>query len=1234
MGFPCQKSLVTSRACAGALTLLLSGSVAEGAMLNRWSFNSAGNATSGTVFLDSIGGVPLTVVGNGATINGTTITLPGTTNGNQSPASLSAYLDLPNGIVSSKTNLTFEFWVTPLSNRSWARLVDFGRMDRSGMGTGAALGEIRPDASSAPGTTQSWDHIMLTLSPNGAANSQQLEGRLDGGSALFSQTTRTVSTGTRYHVAMVFEDGVGNPSGGQLRWYLNGVLATSVDLPFKLQSLEDVNNWIGRSQYTADSMINASLDEIRIYDNAMSQAEVQASFNAGPNPAFSAPVAQPDSLTMHRGQKALIAVTANDTGPFAPPSVTITTPPQFGTAVPDSQGRVLYSSTSGQPTNDQFAYTVSGPGGTSQPGNVTVNFSNQLRLTPAGLNVPSSAPATTLAVVNAFSGLTFSQPVHITSPPGETRRLFICEKTGLVRVVPDVTATTPTATTFLNVGAMLSSRGESLATNSECGLLSVAFHPNFATNRQFFVFYSANRAGSLYQRVSRFTANATNPAIADPSSEQILIDQSDAADNHNGGDMAFGPDGYLYISTGDGGDQNDSQNNSQTITKNFFSSILRIDVDRRTGNLEPNANPAVVLGNGTARYRVPADNPYVGVTSFNNITIPTADRPKIRTEFWAVGLRNPWRMSFDPDTGDLYTGDVGGNAREEVNIITRGGNFGWAFREGTIAGPKTGTAVGAINPLYEYQHVGGNFGGYSITGGVFARNNRFALLNNAYYFADYVSGNIWSLRRNGGNVTVDRIAGEGGIVAFGRDPSNNDVLMANLNNGSIRRLVATTVTNSFPQTLSATGLFADLTDLSPTPGVLPYSVNRPFWSDFADKRRWFTLPDPAARFTWTNEGAWIAPAGAIWVKHFDIEMVRGNPASKKRLETRLLVRNSAGAYGVSYRWNDAGTEATLAPDEGVDFPLSITSNGSAIQQTWSIPSRASCISCHNAPAGHMLSFKTRQLNQDGPINGFQGNQIDLLASAGFFSNSLPPSNTLPRHTRPGEAGATTTSHVRSYLEANCAFCHMPGGTAPSNWDARELTPLSATGLINGIPNNTGGNPLNRLIVPGNTSLSVLLHRLAATGGFGRMPPIGSNVLDQATISQIQTWISSDLPARKDYAAWRVEKFGSTTSPAGDPNANPDGDPATNQAEFLIGTEPNSGTSFPNSSLNTDGNQITISLPVPANRIVWIETSTDLITWTRWNVPGNNALSGPAGIRTFTGPLTGSRQFFRPVVLED
>jgi uncharacterized repeat protein (TIGR03806 family) len=477
-------------------------------------------------------------------------------------------------------------------------------------------------------------------------------------------------------------------------------------------------------------------------------------------------------------------------------------------------------------------------------------------------------------------------------------------------------------------------------------------------------------------------------------------------------------------------------------------------------------------------------------------------------------------------------------------------------------GPKAAVPgfVG-INPIYEYNHTGlagdPNFKGNSVTGGVVYRGNRFAGLVGAYIFADYVSGNIWSLRRNtGAPPTVVRLGGDTGIAGFGIDPSNGDVLLCDLDAGVLRRLVTGDAPGStFPQNLSATGLFSDLTDLAPAPGLLPYNVNLPFWSDFAVKRRWFIVPDGVGDFTYNHDGAWGVPDGTVWVKHFDLDLTRGNPATRRRVETRLLVKNAVGVYGVSYLWNAAQTEATLAPDEGVNIPFDVMEGGVPRVQTWRIPSRAECTTCHTPQAGFALSFNTRQLNLTAEMNGFTSNQIGLLEGHGFLTNSAGSPNLLPRHVRPDETAYSVEARVRSYLDVNCATCHRPGGTAtPAAWDGRAQVTLAQTGLINGNATNNQGNPLNKLIVPGDTPHSVVLNRMAVTNGFTRMPPLASNELDAANIALVTAWITNSLPSQLTYDQWRLQYFGDTTSPDGAPDADGDGDGATNRAEFL-GHEP-------------------------------------------------------------------------------
>jgi glucose/arabinose dehydrogenase len=731
--------------------------------------------------------------------------------------------------------------------------------------------------------------------------------------------------------------------------------------------------------------------------------------------------------------------------------------------------------------------------------------SQALVRTPAtSLQFPAAAPATTYATTPAFAGLSFTQPVALVSAPGDTRRLFVVEKPGRIWLIPDVTAAAPTRSLFLDLTSRVS---VSTNPNDERGLLALAFHPEYASNRQFFVWYTTTAttgAGSgLHNRLSRFRASATDANAADLGSEEPLLTQRDEANNHNGGELLFGPDGYLYLSLGDEGGANDQYQNAFVIDRDFFAGILRLDVDRRPGSLAPNAHPAVHAG----AYAVPADNPFVGASSFNGQPVSPA---AVRTELWATGLRNPWRMAFDSATGQLWCADVGQGAREEINVIARGGNYGWPFREGTLSGPRTTPPAGAsfIAPVWEY----GRSEGFSVTGGLLYRGPKYAALQGRYLFADFGSGRVWALQPDGANpveaARVQLLTTDAGISSFGLDPATGDILLADLLDGSIKRLVASTSSGGppFPSTLSATGAFADTATLTPAAGLVAYEPNVSFWSDHAHKRRWFALPDPTSRFGLERDGPWSLPAGAVWVKHFDLELTRGNPATSRRIETRVLVKTSEGVYGLSYRWNDAQTDATLVPDEGADQTFTITENGASRSQTWRFPSRAECLTCHTAVGGHALSFNTRQLNR--------GDFLPQLIAAGYVQTSPGfVANSAPALARADDPNASLEHRARSYLDANCSQCHQPGGAALGSWDARVATPLALANLLDGTLVDHGGNATNRVIVPGDPTRSHVLTRMAIRGP-GQMPPLASNERDLAGETLLRQWIAAlaDTPA--------------------------------------------------------------------------------------------------------------------------
>ncbi|HEV2694629.1 MAG TPA: PQQ-dependent sugar dehydrogenase [Verrucomicrobiae bacterium] len=730
-------------------------------------------------------------------------------------------------------------------------------------------------------------------------------------------------------------------------------------------------------------------------------------------------------------------------------------------------------------------------------------------------SLPPTPPQFGYTVDNAFPSLTFDQPVCIAWPPQETNRLFVLEKTGAIVVITNLA--NPTRTVLLTLPVY--STGES-------GLLGLAFHPGYATNRQFYVFYSVyltNSQGTgIFQTISRFRTTTTNQNVALPSSERVLIQQYDRLDNHNGGDLHFGPDGYLYASVGDEGAQYNGYSNAQDITNNFFSAILRIDVDKRAGNLPANPHPA-----SSTNYYIPADNPFVGVTSFNGQTFGAN---KVRTEFFSIGYRNPWRFSIDPATGLIYVGDVGQDLYEEVDVISKGANCGWPYYEGLHAAPPLypsqptilgNPPPGLTFPIAEIPHSGAaqNYNGNSVIGGVVYRGNRITQLYGHYVFADNGDTTVWMLTPNGTNYApYQAITSAAGPSAIGTDPRNGDILICQLYNGQIGRLdyTATQTGAPLPPTLADTKAFTDLTTLTPAAGIVNYDLNVPFWSDNAIKSRWFSVPNQNLTIGFNTNGNWSFPTGTVWIKHFDLQLTNGSIASTKRIETRFIIRNTNGVYGITYRW-DSLTNATLVPEQGTDDVFTINDGGTLRTQVWHYPSRSECLACHSAAGGYGLGFNTPQLNRTLTYGTLTTNQISALSAAGYFTT--PVTNDV--HSLLALAAATNTAaslefRARSFLAANCSQCHQPGGAAQrATWDARITTPTSAASLIKTVPANNLGDTNNFIIAPGSLTNSILLTRMA-TRDLGslpsiQMPPLASNLTNAAATKLISDWISTMRP---------------------------------------------------------------------------------------------------------------------------
>lgn len=769
----------------------------------------------------------------------------------------------------------------------------------------------------------------------------------------------------------------------------------------------------------------------------------------------------------------------------------------------------------------------------------------------------------------------------LASPPGDSSRLMYAGLGGVIRVL--VRGETERTGTFLDLSGRVAFGGER-------GLCSMVFHPGYATNGQFFVCYCHQMPGSevLRVRISRFRVDPEDPDRALLESEEPLISQVHRGDVHFAGDMHFGPDGYLYVSLGDEG-YGSQWDNAGRWDHNFFSAILRIDPDFREGGLLPNPHPAVHPG----MYLVPPDNPFINRTNYviggqnQNFDMKLEN---LRTEFWAVGFRNPWRMSFNRETGDLYVNDVGVSAREEVNLVVPGGHHGWFWKEGSLPWPFNYPSQGLVDPIYEYEHTEGRV---AITGGLFVRDSRMGELDHSYLFADW-TGQIHGMTRyaDGSHGSVEQLGFLPAIATMALDPLDGSVLMGG---DGVHRMERSGVAVELPELLSGTGLFSSVATLTPAAGLFPYEVNQPFWSDHAIKSRWFGLPTGEGRIGFRPDAAWIAPKGTVWVKHFDFPTSDVNPAEQRRLETRVIVQAGEGIYGVTYRWNESGTEAFLVEGMGAEEDILIQTAEGTRKQRWRYPSRTECLTCHTKAGGQALSFNTPQLNRIGADGG---HQLLGLMEAGYFEGSpVVQPNLLPAHPELADETVSLEHRVRSYFDVNCSYCHQPAGANRSPWDGRSKVPLEDAFIV--------GQPAihqiatlyqvfaTNIVQAGAPSASVLYRRVHDLGPL-HMPPLGTFVENTVALGLLQRWIGEALVTRPTYAAWKTQHLAGVPEELVLPGADADGDGDPNLHEFLVGTDAkDAGDRWVPEVLALPGQVPTVRFVRKAGRDYRVETATSV-----------------------------------------
>ena len=702
-------------------------------------------------------------------------------------------------------------------------------------------------------------------------------------------------------------------------------------------------------------------------------------------------------------------------------------------------------------------------------------------------NLPPTGSYTMQSQV-VFPRLAFDQPLFVTEAPDNSNRLFVLEKPGRIKVFPKLSDPPPTSvTTFLDIST-------SVATASEQGLLGLAFDPAFTTNGRFYVTYSSNEISTSSTHLSRFTLVNPTSNIANPATEDVLLTQSQTTEIHKSGMLAFGPDGKLYVSIGDGGINGNGQ-----VTGNLLGKILRLDV-----TTTPSAGQ---------KYVIPADNPFTG--------IPGATRKEI----WAYGLRNPWRFGFDTATGILYCGDVGYASWEELDIITKGANYGWPIREGNhCVGGGTCTSAGLTPPILEYDHSVGN----AITGGYVYHGTAVPQLSGMYIFGDYGSRKVWALKYDGAAITTGpiQLVGDTGfeLPSFGQDASGEVYLMSLFTGGGhlyLLRPAPPATGAAFPTKLSdlpallQAGLGHDLT----TSGVLPYAPSAKLWSDGANKERFIAMPGLQTA-TYTSSGGWSFPENTVILKNFVLPLDERVPAGpSRRVETRLLYRKNTTWNGFSYQWNAGGTDADLL-STGTTSSFNITTaDGNTTNILWQFPSSAQCAQCHTPAAGGVLGLSTPAMNCSFSYlsTGTPDNQLRALEHSGFFSTLLPAAPALlPRMPDPFDTAATTESRARAYLHANCAQCHRPGGPAPVSMDLRWEATNYQMNVID-VPPQAGnlGVANARIVAPGDPDRSILVKRMSDRGITHQMPPLASNRVDAAGVALIRSWISASpaLPVR-------------------------------------------------------------------------------------------------------------------------
>jgi glucose/arabinose dehydrogenase len=724
-----------------------------------------------------------------------------------------------------------------------------------------------------------------------------------------------------------------------------------------------------------------------------------------------------------------------------------------------------------------------------------------------------------------FPNAKFNHPLLIARCPG-AERLFVGEQEGMLYSLANKPDAKPEV--FLDLRKEYKALVPNPSAKGISEMYGLVFHPQFEKNRYCYVCYVLQKKDNVPgylpdgSRVSRFKVTDTDPPRIDPASEEVVI--TFQGGGHNGGDLHFGPDGMLYISTGDGRGPNppDPLNTGQDCS-DLLSSVLRVDVDKKDAG---------------KNYAVPKDNPFVALKD-------------VRPEIWAFGFRNPWRMSFDRKTGDLWVGDVGWELWEMVHKVEKGGNYGWSIVEGRQP-VKPDQKIGPAPirpPLLELSHTIA----CSVTGGYVYRGKKFPELVGAYVFGDWETRRLWAARFDGDKLVEmpELVKPNIRVVAFGEDHAG-ELYFLDYDTGfmyTLEKNAAGAANTKFPTKLSGTGIFADVAKLAPAEGVIPFYPNVRQWQDGAaadyllalpelSTVSFFTKPRPLPGQVFWHDFQMQFPKDAVLVKTLSLDVLGAKGQTEKRVETQLLHFDGDDWRGYSYAWRDDQSDADLVPGDGAEKVFTVATGGKSTkgvwspvgkrEQVWTFHSRTQCITCHNSWSEYALAFSTRQLNRTPLFGGGDApNQLVRLTREGYARRIGPDDKELPSFDTeavkkepalaPLNSADPLDARARSYLHVNCAHCHRFGGGGGQVVLELDVSkPIKETGILDVKPKQGDfGLPDARIVAPGDPYRSVLFYRMAKFGR-GRMPHLGSEWPHTQGLDLMSQWIASQANPAKPW----------------------------------------------------------------------------------------------------------------------